>query len=38
MNRIQNIELKYRNRKLLNVWKYNQVRLVVLADFASINL
>ena len=29
-------ELKYGNRKLSNVWKYNQVRLVF-ADFASIN-
>ena len=30
-------ELKYGNRKLSNVWKYNQVGLAV-ADFASINL
>ena len=30
-------ELKYGKRKLSNVWKYNQVRLV-LAGFASINL
>ena len=30
-------ELKYGNKKLLNVWKYNQVRLV-LTDFASVNL
>ena len=43
-HRIQNkwreykiFELKYGNRKLSNIWKYNQVRLV-LADFASNNL
>ena len=43
-HRIQNewteykiFELKYGNKKQLNVWKYNQVRLV-LADFASANL
>ena len=41
-HRIQNkwtdykiFELKFENNKLLNVWKYNQVRLV-LADFASV--
>ena len=41
-HRIQNkwtdykiFELKFGNNKLLNVWKYNQVRLV-LADFASV--
>ena len=35
MNKV--FELKYGNRKLSNVWKYNQVRLV-LTDFTSINL
>ena len=36
MNRIQIFELKYGDRKLSDIWEYNQVRLV-LADFASIN-
>ena len=35
MTRVQNIELKYGNRTLSNVWRYKRVRLA-LADFDSI--